>query len=213
MYLVAHASYVSRPEFAIVRQSTGIPDTDVMEVEGLLLTTPVRTTSDLLRRHYRPHALAAGDAMYRAGLISPGDVADHLAGMFHVRGLPQAKELVHRLSPDAESHGESWLRCRLLDAGFPCPSVQFKIPDAAGVVRRFDLAYEDVRVAAEYDGREHHSTGLDQDFDDNRREDFRQRLGWRFFVALYESVFGHDATYELLVGAAIGITPRPRTWF
>ncbi len=90
MYLVAHASYVSRPEFAIVRQSTGIPDTDVMEVEDLLLTTPGRTTSDLLRRHYRPHALAAGDAMYRAGLIAPATWPS-ISRACSTFGAPQAK--------------------------------------------------------------------------------------------------------------------------
>lgn len=213
MYLVAHSSYVSRPGYAIVRQSNGIPDVDVVDIDGLLVTTPVRTASDLLRLHYRPHALAAGDAMMRTGLIDPVEVADHLAQQHRVPGLPQARQLINRLSPEPESHGESWLRCRLLDAGFPCPSIQFRIPDASGVVRRFDLAYEEVRVAAEYDGREHHTADNDQTLDSYRRDDFRTRLGWRFLIAVYESVFGHDTSYEDQLGEMIGIAPRPRTWF
>lgn len=213
MYMVTHSSYISRPGYAIVRQSKGIPDEDVLEIDGLLLTTPVRTASDLLRLHYRPHALAAGDAMTRAGLIVPGAVAEHLSRLHRVPGLPQARELVHRLTPDAESHGESWLRCRILDAGFPCPTIQYRIRDALGIVRRFDLAYEEVRVAAEYDGREHHTADEDQELDGSRRNDFRLRLGWRFLIAVYESVFGHDTSYEEQLGELIGVEPRPRTWY
>lgn len=211
-YLVPHTSYVSRPGYAVVRQSTGIPDRDVMEIEGVLVTTPVRTTADLLRMHYRPHALAAGDAMYRAGVISPEDVAAYLSELFHLKGLPQARELVTMLTAEAESHGESWLRCRLVDAGFPKPAIQFRILGSDGVVRRFDLAYEEYRVAPEYDGREHHTAAVDQTLDEVRREDFRHRLGWRFPIATYECVFGEDPTYELGVGAMIQREPLPRWW-
>jgi hypothetical protein len=211
-YLVPHARYVSRPGYAIVRQSTGIPDHDVIDIEGVRLTTPVRTASDILRRHYRPYALAAGDALYRAGVILPGEVADHLSGLFHLRGLQQARQLVTMLTSEAESHGESWLRCRLVDAGFPRPAIQFKIPDAMGIIRRFDMAYEEYRVAPEYDGREHHTATGDRDLDEIRREDFRRRLGWRFPIGTYECVFGEDPTYELGVGAMIGRQPLPRWW-
>ena len=211
-YLVPHTSYVSRPRYAIVRQSTGIPDQDILEVEGVQVTTPTRTASDLLRRHYRPYALAAGDAMYRAGSINPGQVADHLASLFHLRGLCQARQLVTRLTPEAESHGESWMRCRLLDAGFPTPAIQFKIKDSGGIVRRFDVAYEEYRVAPEYDGREHHTSARHSDLDEVRRDDFRQRLAWRFPIATRENIFGADPAFEEGVGAMIGCQPLPRRW-
>jgi hypothetical protein len=212
-YLVTHASYVSRPGYAIVRQSTDIPDADIMEIEGLRITAPVRTASDVLRRHFRPYALAAGDAMYRARLITPGTVGDYLGDLFHLPGLRQARELVTRLTPDAESHGESWLRCRILDAGFPRPSIQFKIPDSRGVIRRFDMAYEQFRVAPEYDGREDHTAVGDQEFDEDRRDDFRRRLGWRFPIGTYERVFGQNPAYDLELGAMIGRDPLPRRWW
>ncbi len=41
---------------------------DIQFVDGVHLTTPVRTVSDLLRKMYRPYALAAADAFAHAGL-------------------------------------------------------------------------------------------------------------------------------------------------
>ncbi len=212
MYLVRHARYISRPGYALVRQSNDLSDVDVIEMEGVRLTSSVRTASDLLRRHYRPYALAAGDAMDRAELISPAAVADHLESLFHVRGLRQARELVHRLTPDSESHGESWMRCRILDAGFPRPSIQFKILDSGGVLRRFDLAYEEFRAAAEYDGREYHTASKDRELDEVRREEFRWRLGWRFLIGVSGNIFGQDPAFETELGAMIGRSPLPRRW-
>lgn len=212
-YLVTHGSYVSRPGYALVRQSTRLPESDVVEIEHLLVTSPVRTAADLLRTHYRPYALAAGDAMYRAGVIAPAEVAAYLADLHCLNGLPQARELVTRLTSEAESPGESWLRCRILDAGFPQPQIQFRILDSRGIWRRFDLAYEEYRVAPEYDGRENHSAEADQDADESRRDDFRHRLGWRFPIGTRESVFGKDPAYDLELGAMIRCAPRPRRWF
>jgi hypothetical protein len=51
---------------------------------------------------------------------------------------------------------ESRLRMLLVLAGLPEPTVNHIVRDDRGNwVRRFDLAYPDLRIAIEYDGRHH----------------------------------------------------------
>jgi len=212
MYLVQHTRYRSTAGYALVRQSNYIPDDDVTEIEGLRLTTPLRTAADLLRLKRRPHALAAADAMAFARVIDPVDLCSYVASLHRLPGLPQAQELAVRVTHLAESPGESWQRCRILDAGFPRPQLQFPVVDSYGVGRRLDMAYEGLLVASEYDGREFHTAESDQTADSARRSDLSVRYGWRFSIGTYERVFGSSTDFEDELGQFLGQTPRPRTW-
>src|SRR5450759_1663392 len=113
-------------------------------------------------------------------LITKDDLCEYIASLHRLPGLPQAQELAPRVTHLAESHGESWQRCRILDAGFPCPQLQLPVIDSYGIERRLDMAYEEVRVATEYDGREFHTAQTDRDADVARRSDLSIRRGWRF---------------------------------
>jgi len=62
-----------------------LPTAEVTEIGGLRATTPVRTTTDLLRTLRRPYALAAADGMAHAGLIKVGEVTAHLT---RLKGFP-----------------------------------------------------------------------------------------------------------------------------
>ncbi len=212
MYLVQHSRYRSAPDYALVRQSNHIPDDDVMEISGLRLTTPLRTASDLLRLKRRPYALAAGDAIAFAHLIDPADLCSYVSNLSRLPGLLQAQELAVRVTDLAESHGESWQRCRILDVGFPRPTLQHRVVDSYGVERRLDMAYEGMLVASEYDGREFHTADSDRLADDSRRSDLAVRLGWRFNIGTYERIFGNSTAFEEELGGFLGLTPRPRVW-
>jgi len=212
-YLVPHSRYRSAREYAIVRQSKDIPDADVLELAGLRLTTPLRTASDLLRLGRRPYALAAADAMAHAHLIATEDLCAYIASLHRLPGLPQAQELAPRVNHLAESHGESWQRCRILDVGFPCPELQFPVTDSHGIRRRLDMAYEHVRAAAEYDGREFHTADDDRAGDSSRRADLSAWQGWRFNLGTYERVFGTSPELDYELGAYLGLDPKPRTWY
>lgn len=190
-----------------------IPEADVMEIDGVLLTTDVRTTSDMLREQWRPYALAAADGMAHAGWVDPEDVQDYVARLKGYRWIVQARELAYLIEPLAESPGESWERLRLIDAGFPRPTAQVPIEDARGRVRGWlDLALEKWKVGAEYDGREFHTEDDDAAHDDRRRHYFRTVHSWRIAVARREDIFGDDMSFEWKVGQWIGRDPLPRTW-
>jgi hypothetical protein len=212
MYLVQHTRYRSAPGYARVRQSNHIPDDDVMEISGLRLTTPLRTASDLLRLRKRPYALAAADAMAFAHLIQPDDLCSYITNLSRLPGLRQAQELAVRVTHLAESHGESWQPCRILDAGFPRPTLQYPVFDSYGVERRLDMAYEGLLTASEYDGREFHTAESDRASDQARRSDLAGRLGWRFSIGTYERIFGSSTAFEDELGGFLGQAPLPRTW-
>jgi hypothetical protein len=59
-----------------------------------------------------------------------------------------------------DSPPESRLRMLILLAGLPEPSVNYIIrdQDTGEWLRRFELAYEELRIAIEYEGRQHRTT-------------------------------------------------------
>jgi hypothetical protein len=191
-----------------------LPPADLLEVEGLLITNAVRTTADLLRSLWRPYALAAADAMARAGLVTTEAVMAYVAPMKRFPGIVQARALSPLIDGLAESAGESWLRLRLIDAGFPIPRCQIVVVNRAGFeIARIDDGYDAVKVGVEYDGREFHTEDADRQHDQARRDLLREVYGWRIAVALYGDIFGEDPALELEVGGWLGIPPQlPRRW-
>ncbi len=183
-----------------------------MEVDGIVVTTPLRTTTDLLRKLWRPYALAAADGMAHAGLVEVPEVVEAVGRLKGFPGIVQARSLAHLIEPLAQSAGESWQRLRLLDAGFPRPTAQHPVRMPDGSFRYLDLAYPHLLVASEYDGREFHTMAADAEHDELRRALLSRLWGWRWANGDRESIFGTDPAFELRIGELIGIEPEPRYW-
>lgn len=211
--VIPHGSSRVRQRFTHCREAYVDPN-DVTEMDSLLITTPVRTSADLLRRLWRPYALAAADGLTRADLVSADEIRDYLR---RLRGFPrivQARQLAELIDPRAESPGESWTRMRIFDAGFPRPDLQIRIDDRNGLeIARLDMGYKSLRIAAEYDGKEFHTTSEDRAHDEQRRDYLREVEGWRFAVGDKGTIFGPDADFELCLGKWLNMEPRlPRMW-
>lgn len=191
-----------------------VPAEEVIDVDGLEVTTPVRTTVDLLRTMRRPHALAAADSFAHAGIVTPQQVQEYVGRLRRYPGVVQARELAALMEPLTESPGESWLRLRLVDAGFPRPRPQLPILDRRGDERaRLDLAYEEARVGVEYDGILDHTEPTERWHDEKRRTYLRDIHGWRIVVAGRDETLGSDPGVERQVGEWLGQEPvLPRRW-
>ncbi len=145
-------------------------ESDLMEIHGVLVTTPIRTTWDLGRLERRDRAFSGMDAMMSLGV----DREEFLAGVERfkrMRWIRQLRTLAPWTDARSESPGESVLRLRWLDCALPTPTPQIKVYRNGEVVARLDMGHEPLRFAAEYDGAEWHSSP------EQRRHD-RERRGW-----------------------------------
>lgn len=180
---------------------TFAPD-DLMEVGGVVVTTPLRTALDLGRLLQRDQALGAVDALLRAGNLSTHDLAAQLERFRGARGVVQLRRLATLADPRAESPAESLTRLRLIDGGLPVPEVQWEIRNELGIViYRLDLAYPELKLAIEYDGAEFHTSVEDRARDERRRAHLR-RLGWTIVVLTAADVYGAVPTAAEKVRAA-----------
>jgi hypothetical protein len=182
---------------------------DITEVAGIRTTTPCRTAIDVLR-WLPPHVgLALSDALAARRLISREEVLVALEAFAGCRGVAQGRYLEDLIEPKTESVGESCLRLRIVDAGFPRPTVQIEIVGLDGrAIYRLDLGWEDRKVAVEYDGREHHSTQEQLASDRRRRDALENLYGWQVLAVGSGEVFGRSLGLERAIGELLGLAPR-----
>jgi hypothetical protein len=154
---------------------------DWVEVEGVKVTTPLRTAMDLGCILDRRSALAAMDALMRLHGFTHGDMSRMLTRYHRRRGVVQLRELVPLVDPRAESQPESWTRLELIDNGLPPPELQWWITIGGTPTYRLDLAYPHAKVAIEYNGEEFHSSEEDRERDRVRRE-WLEAHGWTVIV-------------------------------
>jgi hypothetical protein len=154
---------------------------DVQDLDGVLVTTPLRTALDLGCVLRRRDALAALDQFRRIFGLSEHDVMCEVPRYFRRRGVIQLRELIPLSDPLSESVRESWTRLAIHDAGLPKPVLQHEIEVDGVLWCRLDLAYLDRRVAVEYDGEEFHHTP-EQLEHDARRRTWLADEGWHSVV-------------------------------
>jgi hypothetical protein len=154
---------------------------DWVLVDGVKVTTPVRTAMDLGCLLPRRSALAAMDALMRAQKFTHQDMARLLPRYFRRRGVVQLRELVPLVDPRAESQPESWTRLELVDNGLPMPELQWWVVVDGVPTYRLDLAYPKAKVAVEYFGDEFHSSDEDGQSDEERIA-WLEAHGWTVII-------------------------------
>lgn len=198
----------------VLSYATPVAAADVGHVGGVPVTTPTRTAVDLAR-WLQPHmGLAVVDSMLRRGLVEQAALLAHVDRFTGGRWVARARRTVALADPRSESYGESWLRLRVVDAGFPTPEPQVVVTTSAGVfVARVDLGDKRRRLAIEYDGAEHHSSEADREHDARRRGGLADE-GWQVVVATRNEVLGRSMRLEEALGDAYSmpVLLRHRTW-
>ncbi|HZQ30614.1 MAG TPA: hypothetical protein VFB19_02650, partial [Mycobacterium sp.] len=168
---------VRRQRGLIVRNET-LADDEITRIAKLPVTTRVRTAFDLGRHLRRDEALVRLDALMRSMLFSTEDVLLLIKRYQRARGVRQLRELLPLVDGGAASPQESLLRLAFLDNGLPRPTTQHPVADRRGyLVRILDMAWEEFKVAAEYDG-EQHQTDRYQYRKDARVLPQLARMGW-----------------------------------
>jgi hypothetical protein len=151
---------------------------DVIELEGVLVTTPVRTAFDIGRVTPEWRGLGNLDALSRATAFSIPDLARYVDTHGGWRYIRQLRTLVPLIDGRAESPRESALRLLIIRGELPIPELQIVVADEAGTeFARIDMGYPDQKIGIEYDGEEFHSREW-QRKRDAHRDKLLTELGW-----------------------------------
>lgn len=181
LYVVSKGGADRSMRPGLVAGKRDLTEDEVCLVDGVPVTTPLRTAADLACLRGRSSALAVLDAFMREHGLTHDDYASMVARFRGRRGVRQFRELAPHATRLAESMGESWTRSRILDAGLPVPTPQVWV-DLAGFGRvRLDLAYPRLKIAVEYDGEPWHTSEEQRETDRKRRQALRA-AGWIVIV-------------------------------
>jgi hypothetical protein len=153
-------------------------DDDLLEVNGCVVTSAVRTAWDLCRRLPLVEAVVVLDALSRAGRFEPKELLARRAAAPGARGCRRLDDVVLLADPRAESPPETRLRLELRSASLPVPEIQYEVLDEYGfVLARVDLAYPRFKLAIEYDGAGHYTR--EQGERDRQRDAVLASYGWQ----------------------------------
>ena len=126
--------------------------------DGVPITTAERTAWDLGTLESLGTAVAALDAMVRAGSVSRADLQEMAERGTGRWGVTKVRRVVPLVDPSAESPSESRVRVALVLAGL-APQPQLVVEHADRFVARVDFGWPEARLAVEYDGAHHFEDG------------------------------------------------------
>ncbi len=155
--------------------------------DGLRLTTPAQTFLDLADTLGLVDLAVLGDSLVHRGRLSLEELDEVVRA--DRRGVPRlALDAAALVRAGAESPMETRTRLLLVLAGLPEPVLQHVVGDDRHRFR-LDLAYPELTIAVEYDGRQHADDTRQWAHDLARRE-WLDGQGWRLVVVRSEDIFG-----------------------
>lgn len=173
----AEAVSVTLPRTSGCRQPPGLALTwrslapeDVVDVDGIRVTTPARTLQDLARTESREIAVCTAESAIRKKLLTPDEIA--------ALPSPTAPSPWPLVDPLSQKPIETLVRLPLVDAGVGPLISQYAVTTSSGILlAAIDLALPQYRIGLEADGREGHDD--DKAFVwDRRRDVLLAEEGW-----------------------------------
>jgi very-short-patch-repair endonuclease len=169
-----------RPVPGLLVHRTRLTPGEIREVDGLQVTSPLRTAYDLARRGGLVERVVAVDRLANVHRFSP-DLLLHFAAHYpRTRGNDGVAEVLAYADRRACSPTETRLRMLILQAGLPRPEVQWVVQDE--LMRTavwLDLAWPEHLIGVEYEGADH--TDPDQVLRDAGRYTALVDKGWRIY--------------------------------
>jgi hypothetical protein len=172
-----------------------LADSDVMRIDGVLVTTPLRTACDLAMQRNRDRAFSSLEAMLHAG-VARSDVEAQLPrfkGRRHVRAF---RDFLPWAESRADSIPESVTKLRWYDTTPPYPQQQRPVIGPRGQEWSLDLGVDDLFFAVEYDGEEFHGPD-DEESDAERRQWIERNTPWTIKVVRKANIFGAKQDFDL----------------
>lgn len=161
-----------------------LEEAEVIEVNGMPVTSLDRTFVDLARVVGLHDAVAAGDVALRLGM-DPAAVVEQLEVSKRRRGIRGARCAARLIDGRSESYAESKSRVIMFEHGLPMPDLQAVIATPDGFEARVDFLWEESGVIGEFDGQQKYGRLLrdgelpaDAVFREKIREDRLRELGY-----------------------------------
>ncbi|WP_170233525.1 DUF559 domain-containing protein [Ornithinimicrobium humiphilum] len=167
-------------------------------LHGLAITTPAQTFVDMAASLDLVDLVVLGDSLITKGVVRLDELLDATEAATG-RGAALAREAAGLVRAGAESPMETRVRLLLHFAGLPEPVCQLGLDDGR---IRLDLAWPVLRLAVEYDGRQHAEDARQWGRDLARRE-WLDANGWRLLVLRAQDVFDDPWATARRVGEAL----------
>ncbi|MFG3710724.1 hypothetical protein [Micromonospora sp. NPDC047730] len=173
---VARPARLAHPD-VVVHQLTVAPG-QLVRVDGIAATSPLRTVADLVLREDRYAAVCVLDSALNRGLITDEDLLAVPYLIRRRRGAVAARSHLAEADGRAQSPLETRTRLRCVDGKVPPDVLQLMVRDDDGYLLGIgDLGWRGPRVIAEADGRGPHGTP-EAVYADRRRQNRLVNAGW-----------------------------------
>jgi very-short-patch-repair endonuclease len=163
---------------------------DIAVVDGVQVTSVVRTLFDLCRCLPLDEAVVAIDSALRKGLAGPWELTEALCALPAARGRARVARAVALMDPRAGSMLESRCRVLMVLARLPEFRTQYTVRHAGRWIGRVDFAWPEYRLIVETDGFAFHSD-RERYRSDRRRLNALQLAGWTVLRFSWEDVVHH----------------------
>ena len=171
---------------------------------GLPVTSPAMTFMHLAVRLELVELVAFGDQLVKRGLITVDDLVRYAQNWEH-HGRAAGLRAAALVRVGVDSTPETRLRLLIVLAGLPEPTVNYVMYHDDGTIRyRIELAYREILLAIEYDGR-WHDEEEQKAYDEARRSQLMSE-GWTFIVVKPAGLFAPpDETLRTIVDGLIAL--------
>jgi hypothetical protein len=194
--------YGRSPSGLLVRNEA-LAEDEITTIDGIPVTSRVRTAFDLGRYLPRHVAIARLDSLMHSQVFSIEDVLLLAKRYRGARGLKALRAALPLVDGGAASPMETWLRLLYIDARLPTPTTQIPIVEGRGkLIRMADMGWEEFMVVSEYDG-DLHRTNRRKYTNDIRSLRRARELGW-----IVDQVIKEDRPADIVERARKALVSR-----
>jgi hypothetical protein len=137
---------------SLLRHAATLDDADVVERNGVLVTSPERTALDIALSAPLRQAVLALDAGLRSELFSADSLLESLAKRGEPRGAVKARKAIAAADARSASPGESLSRVVMHESRFELPELQHRFVSPTGEVAFVDFFWKAQGIVGEFDG-------------------------------------------------------------
>jgi hypothetical protein len=163
-----------------------LSDRDLSLVDGIPVTAIPRTLLDLCRELRRTDAVWAVERALAEGTVTLDELEAAAIRLARTPGIIGARERFRAARPLSGSPLETEARLVIVDAGLPEPELQVEVQLGGGRRAFLDLAYSELKIGIELDGRDHER--IDAAFRDRWRQNSVHGQDWVLYRFTWRDV-------------------------